>query len=169
MTIDNKSTDLIDLNSYYLADKDTYKKGKIKYPLMDLSDGKHVLKLKAWDVYNNSSEKELHFTINNSNDIVLNRVFNYPNPFTSNTTFYIEHNANASNSDIRLEILSVSGKLIKEFYKENVPLRSPIERIFDWDGLDHYGDKLAKGVYIYKITISNQSESKIKMEKLVIF
>jgi hypothetical protein len=169
LTLDNKNNELIDLNSYYMADKDTYKKGKIKYPLMNLSEGKHVLKLKAWDVYNNSNEKELQFTINNSREIILNRVFNYPNPFTTKTSFYIEQNNVVSDTDIRLEIFSISGKLVKEFYRENVALRSSIERIFDWDGLDYYGDQLAKGVYIYKITISNQSGSTSKMEKLVIF
>ena len=169
LTIDNKNNELIDLNSYYLADKDTYKKGRIKYPLLNLSEGKHTLKLKAWDVYNNSSEKELQFVINNSQEIILNRVFNYPNPFTTKTSFYIEQNNIVSDADIRLEIFSISGKLVKEFYRENVALRTSIEKMFEWDGLDFYGDQLAKGVYIYKITISNQSGSTTKLEKLVIF
>jgi hypothetical protein len=41
--------------------------------------------------------------------------------------------------------------------------------VFEWDGLDQFGDQLAKGVYFYKITLSSQSGTSSKLEKLVIF
>ncbi len=167
LIINDKVSEIIDLNPYYVADRDTYKSGRLTYPLTNLPQGRHKLKLKAWDVYNNSSEKELNFTIANSQNILINRILNYPNPFTTNTSFYVEQNSNEA--DVKIEILSISGKLIKEYKKENVSFRSTFEKVFDWDGLDQFGDKIAKGVYIYRITISNQSSTSSKIEKLVIF
>jgi hypothetical protein len=46
---------------------------------------------------------------------------------------------------------------------------SNVEQVFEWDGLDEFGDQLAKGVYIYRITLSDNRTSTTKMEKLVIF
>jgi flagellar hook assembly protein FlgD len=125
--------------------------------------------LKAWDVHNNSSEKELNFNVNQTDGISLNRVFNYPNPFTTKTSFYIEQNVVDYDVSFKLDILTISGKLVKSFSKENMRCRSNVEQVFEWDGLDEFGDQLAKGVYIYRITLSDNRTSTTKMEKLVIF
>lgn len=169
LVIDDQTTDAIDLNAYYVADKNTFKSGKIQYRLPELSTGKHTLRLKAWDVHNNSSEKELNFNVNQTDGISLNRVFNYPNPFTTKTSFYIEQNVVDYDVDFKLDILTISGKLVKSFSKENMRCRSNVEQVFEWDGLDEFGDQLAKGVYIYRITLSDNRTSTTKMEKLVIF
>ena len=169
LVIDDKLTEAVDLNSYYIADKDTYKSGRVQFPISNLTDGRHKLKIKAWDVHNNSSEKEIQFTVNNSNNISIQKIFNYPNPFTTKTDFYIEQNNVNAPVSIKLDIVTVSGRLVKQFFNENVLFKSTIENVFEWDGLDQFGDKLAKGVYFYKITLSSQSETYTKLEKLVIF
>ena len=169
LVIDDNLTEAIDLNSYYVADKDTYKSGEIQFPISNLTDGRHTLKIKAWDIHNNSSEKEIQFSINNSKNVSIQKIFNYPNPFTSKTDFYIEQNNINTPVSAKLEILTISGRLVKQFYNENVLFKSTIENVFEWDGLDQFGDKLAKGVYFYRITLSSQSGTYSKLEKLVIF
>lgn len=169
LVIDDKTTESIDLNAYYVADKNTYKSGKIQYPLPRLFNGKHKLRLKAWDVYNNSSEKELNFYVNQSDGVAINRIFNYPNPFTTNTSFFVEKCSISGQATIKLDILTISGKLVKTVIKENMQFNSNVEQLFEWDGLDQFGDQLAKGVYLYRITLSDEGSSTSKMEKLVIF
>jgi hypothetical protein len=169
LVIDDNLTEAIDLNSYYVADKDTYKSGRIQFPVSNLTDGRHKLKIKAWDIHNNSSEKEIQFSINNSKNVSIQKIFNYPNPFTSKTDFYIEQNNINTPVSVKLDILTISGRLVKQFYNENVLFKSTIENVFEWDGLDQFGDQLAKGVYFYKITLSSQSGTSSKLEKLVIF
>lgn len=169
LVIDDKDAEAVDLNSYYISDKDTYMSGKIQYLLTNLSSGMHKVRVKAWDVHNNSSEKELMFSINNAEVLGLNRIFNFPNPFTTSTSFYIEQNLLNVSLDVKLEVFTVSGKLVKELVKQNIQLRSNVDSIFDWDGKDQFGDQLAKGVYIYRISLSNDKTTTTKMEKLVIF
>ncbi|MER3499510.1 MAG: hypothetical protein C4308_13230, partial [Chitinophagaceae bacterium] len=70
------------LNDFYEADLNSYQSGVIRFQLPALQPGTHSLKIKAWDVLNNSSEYVLDFVVAKDEDLVLSHVLNYPNPFT---------------------------------------------------------------------------------------
>ena len=72
--------------------------------LNDLDPGEHKLKVKIWDNYNNSSTKELLFTVVDDKDMEINHVLNYPNPFTTQTSFYFEHNQNCDFLDVSINL-----------------------------------------------------------------
>src|SRR5205814_5267517 len=105
------------LNRFYESELDNYKKGEVKYQLPAIAEGKHVIKIKAWDVANNSSETMLEFTVQGKNKIVLQHVLNYPNPFTTHTNFWFEHNRPFEQLQVSIRIFTVSGKLIKTLSK----------------------------------------------------
>ncbi|HNW98098.1 MAG TPA: type IX secretion system sortase PorU [Bacteroidales bacterium] len=166
--VDANSSDPIILNDYYEADLNSYQKGSIRYPLDDLSNGTHTLNLKVWDIYNNSSEASIEFVVSPSADLALYHVLNYPNPFTTSTDFYFEHNYPCCNLDVQIQIFTVSGRLIKTIHQEVLTNGYRAEPI-TWDGLDDYGDVIGKGVYIYKLKIRNSdNKTAEKTEKLVI-
>lgn len=156
------------LNQYYSANLDSYQAGEVRYNFNDLAAGKHTLTFKAWDVNNNSSSATLDFTVKAAEQVALSHVLNYPNPFTTNTSFYFEHNQVAEELDVMIQIFTVSGKLVKTIQSivKTTGFRS--EGIA-WDGLDDFGDQLAKGVYIYAMKIRTSSgETAEKIEKLVL-
>ena len=62
-TIDSDQANSYILNDYYQANIDDFQNGTINFPLNNISAGVHTLKLKAWDVYNNSSESEIEFMV----------------------------------------------------------------------------------------------------------
>jgi flagellar hook assembly protein FlgD len=97
-------------------------------------------------------------------------VFNYPNPFTTHTSFCFDHNQPCCGLDVQIKIFTISGRMIKTI-RQNVTAEGfRVDKdIIIWDGRDDFGDKLAKGVYIYqiKVTGSNGSSAE-KFEKLVI-
>jgi flagellar hook assembly protein FlgD len=100
--------------------------------------------------------------------LALSHVLNYPNPFTTKTQFYFEQNQCCQVLDVSVQIFTVSGKLVKSIdqFVQTEGFRSdPIE----WDGRDDFGDKIGKGVYIYRIKVKT-SEGAVaeKFEKLVI-
>ena len=167
--IDNMSNQPYILNNYYEADLNTFQSGVIRYSLANLSEGVHVLNLKVWDVYNNSSEKDLSFIVSQSEEMVLNHILNYPNPFSNFTKFSFEHNRPNEYLDVMIQVFSVSGKLVKTL-KNNIINIGFRDESITWDGLDDFGDKLAKGVYIYKILVKSvdSGEKVEKFEKLVI-
>ena len=59
--------------------------------------------------------------------------------------------------NIRIQILTITGKVVREITKDELgPLhigRNITE--FKWDGTDSYGQKLANGIYLYRV-ITNQ-------------
>jgi hypothetical protein len=162
------------LNDYYETELDDFTKGKVKYQYRDLEPGLHTLLVKAWDSYNNSISTEIQFIVVNENDeLVINRVLNYPNPFVSYTEFWFNHNS-SSELDVMIQVYTVTGKLIKTLrgnsLSNNNSLDSSLFRGLPWDGKDDFGDKIGKGVYVYKLTVKsiNTNKKTVKFEKLVI-
>lgn len=156
------------LNDYYQADLNSYKSGTIRYPFKNLVQGKHTLSIKVWDVHNNSSVAVTEFEVSSVSGIALNHVLNYPNPFTTKTQFFFEHNQCCQLLNVQLQIFTVSGKLVKNISKyvnAEGYRNDPIE----WDGRDDFGDKVGRGVYIYRLKVKNsRGESTEKFEKLVV-
>jgi len=166
--IDKNTSNSINLNEFYESETDNFKKGSLRYQLSKLSVGNHSLSVKAWDVYNNSSEEYIEFVVAESANLALKHVFNYPNPFSTNTDFYFDHNLPNVNLNITISIFTISGKLVKTL-QTNMVTTGYRSNPINWNGLDDYGDQLAKGVYIYKVAVkSDNGESVEKIEKLVI-
>jgi hypothetical protein len=165
--IDNQPEPII-LNDYYEADLDTYKSGTIRYPLANLAPGQHVLYLKAWDVYNNSTDAQLEFTVVAQEDMSIAHLLNYPNPFTTHTEFSFETNQVCEFVDVQLQIFTITGTLVKTIQQRVRSNGFRMNGIY-WDGRDDFGDKLAIGTYVYRLTAYNESGQKAdKYEKLVI-
>lgn len=151
-TLDGNNSDYFVLNNFYESDLDNYQKGTVRFQLPALSPGPHSLKIKAWDVVNNSSETILNFTVSNNGQLKLDHVLNYPNPFTTHTTFWFEHNYPGADLYGKVEIFTVSGKLLKTITRTiNTPGNRSIE--LDWDGRDEWGDKVGRGIYVYRLTV----------------
>jgi len=167
-TLDGNSENSFILNDYYEAAVDDHTKGVVSFPFTDLSPGKRSLKVKAWDVANNSSEKTIEFTVVKDQEVKIENLVNYPNPFTTNTEFIFQHNQSGVVMDVKLEVFTISGKLVKSIDKMIVN-DGFVSKDIRWDGRDDFGDRIGKGVYMYKLQVksANGSTSE-KIEKLVI-
>lgn len=156
------------LNDYYEADLDTWKSGKVRYRLGTLAEGSHTLTLKAWDTHNNSSKSTTEFVVANSEDLALDHVLNYPNPFTTRTEFYFEHNRPCTDLAVQVQVFTVSGRLVKTINRRLTCEGFRAEPLA-WDGLDDSGDKLGRGVYVYRLHVTADDGDKAeRFEKLVI-
>jgi hypothetical protein len=171
--LDGDETNPFVLNDFYETNLDDFTRGTATFPLRDLEPGLHTLTVTAWDVFNNSSSSEIQFTVFNENqELVINNVLNYPNPFVDYTEFWFNHNSSEA-LDISVQIFTVSGKLVRTLNGQTtagVSTTSSLSRDIVWDGRDDFGERIGKGVYIYKLTVrSNALNKKVeKIEKLVI-
>lgn len=167
--LDGDETKPYKLNEYYETELDNYKKGKLKFPFRNLSLGLHTITFKAFDVYNNPVVAEIQFVVVGNDTITLTNVLNYPNPCVNYTQFWFTHNRPFEPLEVQVQIMTVTGKII---WTKNqiVATDGFLSREITWDGRDDFGDKIGKGVYIYKLTVkSNITNSKTeKYEKLVI-
>lgn len=166
--LDGETGNPIVLNDFYSADLNSYQSGEIRYNFTALEEGEHTLTLKVWDVNNNSSESTIHFIVQEKEEIQLDHVINYPNPFTTSTEFFFEHNQVCSELETQIQIFTVSGRLVKSI-NQLVHTEGYRSAGIQWDGKDEFGDQLAKGVYVYRLKVKS-SDGKIaeQLEKLVI-
>lgn len=158
------------LNDFYEAALDDFTQGDVSYLLNNIADGTHQIKVKAWDVHNNPGEGYTEFVVASSADLSLKHVLNYPNPFTSKTSFIFEHNHPGDNLDVTIQIYTVSGKIVKTIRQEvqSEGFRIDPDQI-TWNGQDDYGDNIGRGVYLYKVNVRTSSGyNAYKFEKLVI-
>jgi flagellar hook assembly protein FlgD len=71
--------------------------------------------------------------------------------------------------DVQVQVMTVTGKVV---WTRNQVITTDgfLSREITWDGRDDFGDRIGKGVYVYKLTVkSTITNSKTeKFEKLVI-
>lgn len=166
--LDGNNDAQIVLNDFFEAVQDSSNQGQVRYQMRNLSTGKHVIKVRAWDIFNNVSERDLEFEVANDAELSLEHVLNYPNPFTTHTSFFFEHNHPGENLDVLIQIFTISGKLIKTI-STNIFSEGSRSTPIDWDGRDDFGDKIGKGTYIYRLKVRT-SDGKMaeKIEKVVL-
>lgn len=169
-TLDGDEANPFVLNEFYQAEVDDYTKGSATFKFRDLEDGLHTLKLKAWDVYNNSSTAEIQFIVSGNDKLEITRVLNYPNPFVNYTQFWFNHNRPDETLDVQVQVFTVTGKVVWTQNASLPPSGSYLSREISWNGRDDFGDKIGKGVYVYKITVKSAltNQRVEKFEKLVI-
>ncbi len=160
--IDDDESGVIKLNEWYESETDNFSSGVVRYPIGQLEPGLHKIRIKAWDLCNNSTEKELEFRVVDKDHTTLEHVLNYPNPFTTSTNFSFEHQFAGAMLDISVSIFTLSGKLVKSITSTQLADGFRTDDI-NWDGNDDFGSKLAKGVYLYKIKVQDQA-SELEME-----
>ena len=167
--LDNNSNQIFNLNNYYEADIDQYGQGFARFQIPELEPGIHSLKIKVWDVLNNSSEFILDFSVVNDDELVIDHVLNYPNPFTTKTQFWFEHNKPGQDLFVQIHIFSLTGRVVKMIEK-TINTDGNRSSEVDWDGRDDFGDKIGRGVYVYRLKVFCPGcKPRTVTEKLVIF
>ena len=95
------------------------------------------------------------------NKPMISNMLNYPNPFTTSTAFVFTLTGSEVPQNLRIQILTITGKTVREITKDELgPIhigRNITE--FKWDGTDQYGQKLANGVYLYRVVTNLNGKS----------
>ncbi len=132
-----------------------------------MEDGTYELIVKGKDMSENTAgrmEYRVFFEV--INKPMISNMLNYPNPFTTSTAFVFTLTGSQVPQNIRIQILTITGKIVREITKDELgPLRIGRNITeFKWDGTDQYGQKLANGVYLYRV-ITNQDGKSLEKYK----
>ncbi len=127
-------------------------------------DGKYVLEVEAADRSKNESGKfnyKISFEVINKSTIT--EMLNYPNPFSTSTRFVFMLTGNEIPSYMKIQIMTVTGKIIREITQDELGNIHIGRNITDyaWDGKDEHGDQLANGLYLYRV-ITNINGNEIE-------
>jgi hypothetical protein len=102
---------------------------------------------------------EVAFTV--ISKAMISNMLNYPNPFTTSTAFVFTITGSQVPQNIRIEIMTITGKVVREITESELgPLhvgRNITE--YKWNGTDTYGQRLANGVYLYRVVTNLNGKS----------
>lgn len=124
-------------------------------------DGIYTLYVTAYDASGNTAtdlEYIIDFTIVTKSSVA--NLFNYPNPFVSKTRFVYTLTGDHIPDYYTIQILSVSGKVVREITKEELgPLQIGTHMTeYEYNGTDQFGERLANGVYLYRFIVKDQNK-----------
>ncbi len=161
---------VVNLNEYYEADLDTYQSGWVNYPMNNLEPGPHTITIKAWDVFNNPAEAHIEFIVSEKDQLTMENLRNYPNPFVDFTNFTFEHNRAGEDLDIHLQIFNSNGSIVKETKYDLYQSFTTASGI-EWDGRNTSGQKVRPGLYYYKIIVRSTLDGAMAQlyQKLIIY
>jgi flagellar hook assembly protein FlgD len=91
---------------------------------------------------------------------MISNMLNYPNPFSTSTRFVYTLTGSESPNQFKIQIMTVSGKIVREITQDEIGPLKVGTHITDyaWDGRDEFGDQLANGVYLYRVVVKKDAK-----------
>ena len=165
--LDDRFAEAIVLNDQFEPTKGNTE-GRIAYPLTNVKEGKHTLRIKAWDVLNNASEYVLEFEVITLSQVDIESVSVYPNPTQGSVTLIALLDGPTSGARITLEVVSSAGKLVHR--SERQLNQSGLRSVkMEWTGTMQNGARLSPGVYFCRFIVRSPSGIETtRSQKLVI-
>jgi hypothetical protein len=152
--LDGMTQNPIVLNNFYRTNLGDYKSGSLNYLFNNLSPGPHTLSLTAWDTHNNPSTQSIDFVVSDKNNIFINTIYNIPNPFETQTTFWVSHNKPRELIEANIIVHDINGKKVWEQSKTLYSGTNTNSEIV-WNGQSNDGTLVNKGVYLCTITFNS--------------
>ncbi len=161
MVIDENPKLTFVLNDYFVAENDSYQRGRISYKMPEMEEGNHRMTFRAWDLLNNSSTAVLNFQVVKGLDPTLYQVISYPNPVASTGILNFQIEFDQPNEVIYTEIrlYDLGGRMIKEYAQTGT------------NGIQWNMNEInaAPGVYVYQVKIQTPTSAFVsKAGKLII-
>lgn len=167
LIIDGDSEKSYNLNDNFTFDYESYTSGQTYYALPALSEGKHTLKFRAWDILNNSSTTTLDFVVKKNIQPNIVDVYATNNPARESTTFVVAHNFCGAEMNLEIDIMDTSGRLLLSTSKREIATTNTMA--YPWDLRTDSGAKLNTGIYLYRVKLSSNGNSYAsKTQKLLI-
>lgn len=142
-----------DVHLYYDPDTETYERGAISYPLSGIEPGDHSLTLTVWDTANNSSSATLSFSVRADWSPSISTLATDVNPASTSVVFSVGVDGSLGNMPCLLEVFDLGGKRV--WYTEASGFSESVNSLNQrWDLRDTNGHRVARGIYLYRATIT---------------
>lgn len=159
MWMDGNRKSSVTLNDYFTFDYGSYNSGIIEYPLSGMSEGKHTVSVRVWDVFDNPTTSTLTFNVSNNGtpecDITATTISSGEK--TRFTTMF--KNTSDSPTTVRTEVYNLTGQRI--WHTETVLQAGSSYATADWNLTTYSGQKISQGVYLYR-SVMGDKQTKTK-------
>lgn len=143
------------LNDCFEPALDDFRRGRIAIPVSGLTEGTYEFDLKVWDTQNNSSTAHLWLVV--GGDVFLAGVSNYPNPFSEETRITMTHVGKEGSFNVVAEMFDLMGRNVARLTKQVASTGDGELEPLVWDGRDQWGNLLATGIYLYRLTLTDET------------
>jgi len=163
-TLENEEGRTIPLDSseFVPASKDNPLSMTLR-PRTPLQDGTYTLIINGEDARGNNAFGEGNYEISFEviNESTITHFYPYPNPFSTSCRFVFTLTGSKIPDRLKIQIMTISGRVVKEidrFELGSINIGNNISE-YAWDGTDEFGDKLANGVYLYRVVMEDDTEN----------
>lgn len=159
---------VFNLNDFYTAESNDFKKGTVVYPMQELEPGSYSATIKVWDTHNIASTSTVEFTVADEPIFFVYNPIVYPNPVTGSTTFSFEHDRGDEDLHVTLIVYSPKGEVVS---KRQVLFENSSRTVeIPWTAETNSGETLIRGVYFSRLIIRSRLDGAMKeiTQKLVI-
>jgi len=150
------------LSNRFIYDENSITTGVLSIPF-DENEESLSLHIKAWDNANNPAEKEITFQILSDQTFRVLNILNFPNPYATTTQFAFELTSSAT---VSINVYTLGGRRVVSIPEEDF---SSGYNYINWDGRNAYGERLANGVYLYKLKADDGEQTVSIIKKLAKF
>lgn len=144
----------IELTPQFAYNPGSYTQGTVALTLPQLGTGPHLLEVHASDTFRNIAVQTFVIDVAQGvpagSGLILDQVFNYPNPFPRETYLHARLNQAAR---LEIQILTVAGRRVRSIQIDG----KAGENYIPWDGRDSEGENVAIGVYLFHVTAQSPS------------
>ena len=151
-----------------LSNGETGTLGTINFSIPNLTEGKHTLQFRVWDVFNNSTTHTIDFECIADYKPTIFKFEIQGNPASTSTNFVFHSDLTGSNVMVKYEVYSLTGAL-QWSHEETGTVDYMSEYSYNWDLTASNGSRLQPGMYICRMNVSvNGKVKSSKSEKLII-
>lgn len=155
LIIDDQPKQTYSLSHYYTADVGSHRSGTVQFVLPPLSEGKHSLTFRAWDVNNNASVERITFTVRRGLDPVLRNLVTARLP--DRYQFRFEHNRPEVPVTVTMTVLSLMGQVCWEATTD-MHVDQLQSEVLEWNLEDTRGRRVPGGVYVCRVRVLDATD-----------
>lgn len=153
----DETNTMTDVSQYYTPNADGSIAGTIAYPIDELTEGAHTLKLRVWDTSNNLAESEIEFFVEKGLRPTIYDVYSDANPASVEANFYLTHDRPDAMVTVTVTVYNLLGAEVwssTSTGRSDMFTSSPVT----WDLTGPSGVRVNRGIYLYKASISTDGE-----------
>jgi hypothetical protein len=148
------------LNEYYVASGSSGRQGTAKYTFRQVLPGTYTIRVKAWDINNNSTEGTLTIVVSERPGLALRSFKASPNPVVAQTALTVELNRSGEPLDWNVGVYDLNGRLLNQQTGQCSNCESTVT-VGEWNGLTEGGQSLANGLYIVRVDIRSAVDGSV--------
>jgi len=163
--IDNDESLSYSLNSYFIQQPGDYTRGTLAFKLPELSEGKHTLLFRAWDVMNNPTTCTVEFEVVKGLAPTMFEL-SCQSPVRTSAVFTVTTDRTNAQMSVYVAVYDMAGREVARLANQTSESKTNVYA-FTWDASSSF-NRLQPGIYICKAVMTDENGGHATKSKKII-